>query len=88
MPRLTDDLDALYAHYVDAINTAISSDDPVLAAELAGDYDRDALLLMAEHEGRPDLLPLFGLDSNGGTLTVQRDTRLRRLVAKVAALGA
>ena len=86
MTRLIDELDALHAYYVDAINTAVSDDDPALAAELAADYDRDALLLMAEREGRQDLLPLFGLNPDGGRLTVERDTPLRRLVARVAAL--
>jgi len=88
MTRLIDELDALHAYYVDAINTAVSTNDPELAAELAADYDRDALLLMAEHEGRQDLLPLFGLTPDGGRVTVERDTPLRRLVSRVAALRA
>ena len=88
MTRLIDELDALHAHYVDAINTAVSTDDTALAAELAASYDRDALLLMAEREGRQDLLPLFGLRPDGGELTVERDTPLRRLVSRVAALRA
>ena len=88
MTRLIDDLNALHTHYVDAINTAVAGDDTELAAELAADYDRDALLLMAEREGRQDLLPLFGLDRDGGRLVVERDTPLRRLVARVTALRA
>ena len=88
MTRLIDELDALHAHYVEAVNTAVAHDDHALAAELTAAYDRDALLLMAEHEGRQDLLPLFGLDRDGGELTVERDTPLRRLVARVAALRA
>ena len=43
-------------------------------------------LLMAEREGRPDLLSHFGLTQDGGRLSVQRDTPLRRLVKSVAAL--
>lgn len=85
MTRLIDELNTLHASYVDAINTAVTADDVDLAAELAAAYDRDALLLMAEREGRQDLLPLFGLDRDGGPLAVERDTPLRRLVARVAA---
>lgn len=88
MTRLIDELNALHASYVDAVNTAVAGDDLELAAEMAAEYDRDALLLMAEHEGRHDLLPLFGLDRDGGRLPAERDTPLRRLVARVAALRA
>lgn len=88
MTRLIDELNALHASYVDAINAAVSSDDVSTAADLAADYDRDAILLMAEHEGRQDLLPLFGLDADGGRLSIQRDTPLRRLVQRVGALRA
>lgn len=88
MTRLIEELNTLHASYVDAINTAIEDNDVALAAELATDYDRDALLLLADREGRHDLLPLFGLDRDGGRLSVERDTPLRRLVARVAALRA
>ena len=84
--RLTDELNTLYAHYVQSINDAVAADDLTLAAELAEHYDRDAILLMAEREGRQDLLPQFGLTPDGGRLSVQRDTPLRRLVKSVAAL--
>lgn len=84
--RLTDELNALYAGYVESINEAVAADDLSLAAELAESYDRDAILLMAEREGREDLLAHFGLTQDGGRLTVQRDTPLRRLVKSVAAL--
>ena len=83
---LTDELNALYASYVESINTAVAADDLALAAELAESYDRDAILMMAEREGRQDLLAHFGLTQDGGRLTVQRDTPLRRLVKSVAAL--
>ena len=86
MTRLIDELNALHASYVDAINTAVSNDDLTTAAELAGDYDRDAIMMMAEREGRQDLLPHFGLTPDGGRLSVQRDTPLRRLVKSLAAL--
>lgn len=88
MTRLIDELNALHASYVDAINTAVAHDDLATAAELAGEYDRDAILLMAEREGRQDLLPLFGLDAEGGRVRVERDTPLRRLVKRVTALRA
>jgi hypothetical protein len=88
MTRLIDDLNALHASYVDAINAAVAHDDVTTAADLAADYDRDAILLMAEREGRQDLLPLFGLDADGGRVSVQRDTPLRRLVQRVGALRA
>ena len=88
MTRLIDELNALHASYVDAINAAVSHDDLTTAAELAGDYDRDAIMLMAEREGRQDLLPLFGLDASGGRVSVERDTPLRRLVRRVTTLRA
>ena len=88
MTRLIDELNALHASYVDAINAAVAHDDVTTAADLAADYDRDAILLMAEREGRQDLLPLFGLDADGGRVSVQRDTPLRRLVQRVGALRA
>lgn len=88
MTRLIDQLNTLHATYVDAINTAVSADDLEAAADLAAGYDRDAVVMMAEHEGRQDLLPLFGLDRDGGRLAVERDTPLRRLVKRVTALRA
>jgi hypothetical protein len=88
MTRLIDELNALHASYVDAINTAVANDDLGTAADLAADYDRDAILLMAEREGRQDLLPLLGLDAAGNRLAVERDTPLRRLVKRVTTLRA
>jgi hypothetical protein len=88
MTRLIDELNALHASYVDAINAAVAHDDLATAADLAAEYDRDAILLMAEREGRQDLLPLFGLDAAGNRLAVERDTPLRRLVKRVTALRA
>ncbi|MCY4728309.1 hypothetical protein NYO98_18660 [Nocardioides sp. STR2] len=86
--RLIDELNTLYASYVQSINDAVAAYDLVLAAELADSYDRDAILLMAEREGRQDLLSHFGLTQDGGRISVQRDTPLRRLVTSVAALRA
>jgi hypothetical protein len=86
--RLIDELNALHATYVQAINVAVEASDPALAAELAADYDRDAILLMAEREGRQDLLAHFGLNRDGGRLAVERDTPLRRLVKSFGSLRA
>ncbi|WP_159081312.1 hypothetical protein [Nocardioides sediminis] len=88
MTRLIDELNALHASYVDAINAAVANDDLATAADLAAEYDRDAILLMAEREGRQDLLPLLGLDAAGNRLAVERDTPLRRLVKRVTTLRA
>lgn len=86
--RLIDELNALHTTYVQAINVAVEAGDLGLAAELAAEYDRDAILLMAEREGRQDLLAHFGLDRDGGQVTVERDTPLRRLVRNLGALRA
>jgi hypothetical protein len=88
MTRLIEELDTLHASYVDAINNAIADGEVALTAELAADYDHDALLMVADHEGRQDLLPLFGLDRDGDRLPAVRRTPLRRLVARVSALHA
>ncbi|PUA79398.1 hypothetical protein [Nocardioides currus] len=84
--RLIDELDALHAHYAGAVTAAADAGDVNLALELAADYDRDAIMLMAEREGRHDLLAHFGLDSNGDRLVLQRDTPLRRLARSIARL--
>ncbi len=76
-PRLFDELNALHASYVEAVNAAVAHDDLALAEELAGRYDREAILLMAEREGRQDLLPLFGF-------IAPRDTPLRRLTRRLS----
>ena len=80
MTRLIDELDTLHASYVDAINHAIAADDVALAAEMAAEYDRDALLLAADHEGHPD--PVIGIRRDG------RDSPLRRVAARLATLRA
>ena len=55
--RLTDELNALYANYVESINDAVAADDLALAAELADSYDRDAIVLMAEQRGARTCCP-------------------------------
>ena len=86
--RLIDELNALHSTYVAALNTALDAGHLSLATELAGEYDREAILLMAEREGRQDLLAHFGLERDGGQLTVARDTPLRRMVKGFTALRA
>ncbi len=69
---LIEELDALHATYVVAVNEAIEADDLTRAEALALAYEDDAIQLMAEREGLTHLLPL------------QRrrpaDSRLRRIV--------
>ena len=69
---LVQDLNDLHASYVSAINLAVADDDLELAARLAGDYDTEAVQMIAEREGRTDMLPLVRRG--------QPDTPLRRMV--------
>ena len=87
-PRLIDELNALHSTYVGALNSALDTGHVALANELADDYDREAILLMAEREGRQDLLAHFGLDRDGRQLTIARDTPLRRLARSLGSLRA
>lgn len=84
-PRLIDELNALHSTYVAALNSALDGGHVALANELADGYDREAIMLMAEREGRQDLLAHFGLDRDGGQLTVARVTPLRRLAKSLRA---
>ena len=68
---LIQDLDALHASYVVAVNEAIAADDLASAEELALAYENDAIQLMAEREGLTHLLPLRRRPA---------DSRLRRIV--------
>lgn len=79
MTRLIEDLESLHASYVDAINHAIGSGDEALAAEMADEYARDTLLLVADHERRPDRVQHSMTELN---------TPLRRVAARLAALRA
>jgi hypothetical protein len=75
-PRsLVQDLNDLHASYVTAVNLAVADDDVDLADRLAADYDTEAVQMIAEREGRTDLLPLV----RRGT----PDTPLRRLVRRL-----
>ena len=58
MTRLIDDLNALHDGYVEAVNLAVESNDLDRADRLAAEYDEEAILMIALHEGRTDMLPL------------------------------
>jgi hypothetical protein len=58
MPRLIDDLNALHDRYIESVNLAVADDDLVRAHRLASEYDDEAILMIALHEGRTDMLPL------------------------------
>jgi len=55
---LIEELDALHATYVAAVNEAIEADDQASAEVLALAYEDEAIQLMAEREGLTHLLPL------------------------------
>jgi hypothetical protein len=76
-PRLVDELNELHDHYAVAINRAIAEDNHPKAEALAAAYDRDALELIAEREGKTHLLPLLR--------AATPDTPLRRLVRRLTA---
>jgi hypothetical protein len=58
MTRLIDDLDRLHDGYVEAINIAVAADDLDRADRLAAEYDEEAIVLIAVHEGKEHLLPI------------------------------
>jgi hypothetical protein len=58
MSRLIDDLNVLHDRYVEAVNSAIADNDLDRADTLAAQYDDEAILMVALHEGRTDMLPL------------------------------
>jgi hypothetical protein len=58
MTRLIDDLNTLHDGYVEAVNMAVADDDLVRAERLAAEYDEEAIVMIAAHEGRSDLLPI------------------------------
>mgnify|MGYP001112542489 CR=1 FL=1 len=58
MARLIDDLNALHAGYVEAVNLAVAADDLERADRLAAEYDEEAIWMIAVHEGKTDLLPI------------------------------
>ena len=74
MTRLVDEIDALHAHYVEAVNLAVAADDQARADQLAAAYDDEATALIAEREGLTHLLPL--------RRPGQPDSRLRAMLRR------
>lgn len=58
MSRLIDDLNTLHDGFVEAINVAVADGDLDRADRLAAEYDEEAIVMVAVHEGRTDLLPI------------------------------
>ena len=77
MGRLIDDLNVLHDGYVEAINLAVADDDIDRANRLAGEYDEEAILMIAVHEGKTHLLPI--------RRPQQADSGLRALVRRLTA---
>ena len=80
MARLIDDLNALHDHYVESVNLAVGDNDLARAHRLAGEYDEEAILMIALHEGRTDMLPLRrpGHADSGLRARIRRLTHLHR----------
>ncbi|MGZ4783958.1 MAG: hypothetical protein ACXVYL_18915 [Oryzihumus sp.] len=55
---LYQDVDALHDSFIAAINLALAENDLERAEELARAYDREAIQLLAEREGKTHLLPI------------------------------
>jgi hypothetical protein len=77
MGRLIDDLNVLHDGYVEAINLAVADDDIDRANRLAGEYDEEAIVMIAVHEGKTHLLPI--------RRPQQADSGLRALVRRLTA---
>jgi hypothetical protein len=80
MTRLIDELNALHDGYVEAINLAVADDDLDRADRLAGEYDEEAITMIAVHEGKTDLLPIRRPRTDSGLRA-----RIRRLTGSRAA---
>jgi hypothetical protein len=76
MTRLIDDLNSLHDGYVEAVNLAVESNDLDRADRLAAEYDEEAILMIALHEGRTHLLPI--------SRPRAADSGLRALVRRLA----
>jgi hypothetical protein len=76
MSRLIDDLNALHDGFVAAINQAVADDDLDRADRLAAEYDDEAIAMIAQREGRTDLLPI--------RRPVPVDSALRRLIRRLS----
>jgi hypothetical protein len=76
MTRLIDDLNVLHDGYVEAVNLAVASNDLERAEQLAAEYDEEAILMIAVHEGKTHLLPISRPQA--------ADSGLRALVRRLA----
>ncbi len=76
MPRLIDDLNALHDRFVESVNIAVGDNDLDRADRLAAMYDEEAIVMIALHEGRTDMLPL--------RRPRHADSGLRAMVRRVA----
>ena len=79
MGRLIDDLNVLHDGFVEAVNLAVAEDDLDRADRLADEYDEEAILMIAVHEGRTDLLPIRRPgDTDSGLRALVRRVTVRR----------
>ena len=79
MSRLIDDLNVLHDGFVEAVNLAVAEDDLDRADRLADEYDEEAILMIAVHEGRTDLLPIRRPgDTDSGLRALVRRVTVRR----------
>ena len=76
MSRLIDDLNVLHDGFVEAVNLAVAEDDLDRADRLADEYDEEAILMIAVHEGKTHLLPISRPQA--------ADSGLRALVRRLA----
>ena len=79
MGRLIDDLNVLHDGFVEAVNLAVADDDLGRADRLAQEYDEQAIVMIAVHEGRTDLLPIRRPgDTDSGLRALVRRVTVRR----------
>lgn len=79
MGRLIDDLNVLHDGFVEAVNLAVADDDLGRADRLAHEYDEQAIVMIAVHEGRTDLLPIRRPgDTDSGLRALVRRVTVRR----------
>ena len=79
MGRLIDDLNVLHDGFVEAVNLAVADDDLDRADRLAQEYDEQAIVMIAVHEGRTDLLPIRRPgDTDSGLRALVRRVTVRR----------
>jgi hypothetical protein len=74
---LVQDLDAMHADYVAAINAAVAEGDDARAHALAAEYDHQAVWMIADRENKTHLLPI--------DREMSPDTSLRRLATRLTA---